>query len=1111
MKRSQNQKFWRTLLIGIFSFQFLFIGDSVAQCNMDFFQVFIGPCEGFTNTFDVNGTIQFSNPPAGGVLTVTANNGINSWDTIINPPFISPQVWSISDQVLANGAPVTYSVTFSAEPGCTNGLVANAPADCECSALIGTFAPNLVGDGQVDYVLCFNDEFTLTSTGGFNPPEEATNPPGPVYDPGIGYLVYSCPPTIGLIPTAMEDVSDDPCILGVIATGNSFSTINDLGIPPYAGGIDNTLYYVPITMYSNATLTYSYVNTNVSCYELGPAFAVQYLPEIITNSVPNCIDGSVTVTVSGGLPFLDGSQYTASNLLPLTASFVNTTTVNGGDIVINGLQNGEMYSFDITDDNGCPQTVTGGPFIGMPTANAGFTDTVCALSYTLNATPSSGVGSWSADPGIAFAPNVTDPNAVVTANAAGTYQITWTENNGGGCIDSDDITITYSDISIPAVVTNVTCFNEGDGQVIVAPQGGIDPYSYSWTSGGNMAIESNLPQGPVIVTVSDESGCSIDSAFTITQPAGFTFTTESENAICDQPSGWAAVINTAGANGNYVYDWGAGFTNNDTLFNATPGIYNVTIADNGGIAPFCDSTVTIEVFNTVQEPVLGSAVTDALCNASCDGEAAVIPIGVEPFVYSWTPFVTLDSLGVGLCPGPYSVDVTDANGCTATINMNVGSPPPLTVELFADDSLICNLDSVILGANVSGGTPPYQTYFWTAAPFDPSLDSDTITPVVFPSDTTVYTLIVTDDNGCMSNPVSLQIDVYPPLVADVISPFNGLDTNICPYDTAFLDLEITGGDGSSLTYFVLPDLATPVSLPYAVQPPTDSTYVFMVTDGCILPALDSVTVGIHPLPPIEIESDIDTGCTPLDVSFASIGLPPPVDIQWVFGDPNSQQNTGIGDLTTHTYEQGGYYDVAVTAVSDEGCIADSTFTNYIHAFPTPVSNFTADPAITSVLNGNVRFTDASFANITNWTWNFGDDIDAPNRFEQNPLHIYEDTGTFVVTLLVENIHGCTDISSQEIRINPDFTFYIANTFSPNFDGTNDEFRGEGQGFFLNTYEFNIYNRWGDNIYSTANWDNKWDGTFLGRPVESGVYVYRVELIDFQYFEHVYIGHVTVYR
>jgi gliding motility-associated-like protein len=1088
----------------------MFIPNSVAQCNMDFFQVFIDPCEGTTNTFDINGSIQFSNPPAGGVLTVTANNGINSYDTIINPPFISPQTWSISNQVPANGALVTYSVTFSVDPGCTNGLVANAPLDCSCSAQIGSFTPNLIGDGQVDYILCFNDEFTLTSTGGFVAPNEATAPPGPIYDPGIGYLVYACPPTIGLIPTAMEDVSDDPCILGVIAVGNNFGTLNDFGIPPYAGGINNTLYFVPITMYSNATLTYSFVNTNVSCYEIGETFAVQYLPEIITNSIPNCINGSVTTTVTGGLPFLDGSTYTGSNLQPLTASFVNTTASNGGDIVIDGLQNGDVYSFDIFDNNGCPQTITGGPFIGTPTANAGLTDTTCALMYVLNALPSSGVGAWSADPGIAFAPNVTDPNATATANAAGTYQVTWTENNGGGCIDTDDITITFSDMSIPAVITDVFCFNAGDGQVIVAPQGGIAPYTYSWTSGGNIAIESNLPQGPVTVTVTDESGCSLDSSFIITQPVGFTFTTESNNAICDQPSGWAAVINIAGANGNYVYDWGIGFTNDDTLFNAIPGIYNVIIADNGGIAPFCDTTVTIEVFNTVQAPVLASAVTDALCNASCLGEAAIIPVGVAPFVYNWTPFVTLDSLGVGLCSGPYSIDVTDANGCTATINLNVGSPAPLTVELFSDDSLICNLDSVILGANVEGGTPPYQTYFWTAIPFDPTLLSDTITPVVFPSDTTDYSLIVTDANGCLSAPVTLQIDVYPPLEVDVISPLNGLDTNICPYDTAFLNLEVLGGDGSLLTYYVLPNLTTPISLPYAGQPLSDSTFVFLVTDGCILPAIDSVSVGLHPLPPIVIESELDS-CTPLEVTFGSIGVPPPVEIQWNFGDPSSQQNTAIGDITSHIYEQGGLYDVTVTAVSDMGCFADSTFTDYIEAFQTPVSSFTANPNVTSVLNGNVRFTDASFANVSSWTWDFGDAESAPNRFDQNPLHLYEDSGTFVITLLVENIHGCADISSQEIRINPDFTFYIANSFTPNFDGVNDDFRGEGEGFFLNSYEFNIYNRWGDNIYNTANWDNKWDGKFLGSPVEKGVYVYRVELIDFQFFEHVYIGHVTVFR
>ncbi len=190
--RNEKPSFIRALLFPLIASSLLIPGKANGQCNMDFFEVFYGPCEGTTNTFDINGTIQFSNPPVGGVLTVTANNGINSFDTVINPPFISPQTWSISNQVPANGGPVTYSVTFSADPGCTNGLVANAPQDCSCGALIGSFTPNLIGNSQVDYVLCFNDEFTLSSTGGFAPPEEATNPPGPVYDPGIGYLVYTC-------------------------------------------------------------------------------------------------------------------------------------------------------------------------------------------------------------------------------------------------------------------------------------------------------------------------------------------------------------------------------------------------------------------------------------------------------------------------------------------------------------------------------------------------------------------------------------------------------------------------------------------------------------------------------------------------------------------------------------------------------------------------------------------------------------------------------------------------------------------------------------------------------------------------------------------------------
>ncbi len=83
---------------------------------------------------------------------------------------------------------------------------------------------------------------------------------------------------------------------------------------------------------------------------MGTPIAVQYLSQIIAGTpVQNCQDSSVTVSISGGLPEIDGSNFTASNLTPANASFVNNTTNQGGNIVINGLLDGDMWSFDVID------------------------------------------------------------------------------------------------------------------------------------------------------------------------------------------------------------------------------------------------------------------------------------------------------------------------------------------------------------------------------------------------------------------------------------------------------------------------------------------------------------------------------------------------------------------------------------------------------------------------------------------------------------------------------------------------------------------------------------------------------------------------------------------
>ncbi|MFA5414208.1 MAG: PKD domain-containing protein [Methanoregula sp.] len=144
-----------------------------------------------------------------------------------------------------------------------------------------------------------------------------------------------------------------------------------------------------------------------------------------------------------------------------------------------------------------------------------------------------------------------------------------------------------------------------------------------------------------------------------------------------------------------------------------------------------------------------------------------------------------------------------------------------------------------------------------------------------------------------------------------------------------------------------------------------------------------------------------TGTAPLTVSFTDCSTNYPTSWNWSFGDGSSSnlQNPN------HTYSNAGTYTVSLSATNSAGSNS-STRTNYIlvtSSGTTPVANFTAN-----VTRGNipfsVRFTDESYGNPTNWSWDFGD---GSISTVQNPVHTYLNAGTYTVSLNVTNAYGST--------------------------------------------------------------------------------------------------------
>lgn len=138
------------------------------------------------------------------------------------------------------------------------------------------------------------------------------------------------------------------------------------------------------------------------------------------------------------------------------------------------------------------------------------------------------------------------------------------------------------------------------------------------------------------------------------------------------------------------------------------------------------------------------------------------------------------------------------------------------------------------------------------------------------------------------------------------------------------------------------------------------------------------------------------------------------------------------------------------------------------------------------------FKDNSFGKIIFWNWNFGNGI--TSNIQSPPDQVYS-SSTFIrdvpVQLIVTNNLGCEDTAVQKIKVVGNCYIAVPNAFSPNKDGFNDFL------YPLNAYKaidliFKVYNRFGQIIFVTKDWTNKWDGTFNGQPADPGTYVWILQ-------------------
>jgi len=791
-------------------------------------------------------------------------------------------------------------------------------------------------------------------------------------------------------------------------------------------------------------------------------------------------NGGVGVTASGG-----------------TGAFTYSWSSGQPTQTVNGLAAGP-YTVTVTDANTCTSTAiatitnTSGATVtmGAPSVLKCFGDANATLSVTATGGTPDYTYSWST--GV----NSVTTNGTSALTNLGAGVVSVSVSDASGCQVIRTVTINQpAKLTLAATGLSTKCNGSCDGQAVVIPAGGTAPVIALWSTGGTNLSINGLCSGSYSVTLSDANSCQKDTTFMVPQPAAITESLSSKATNCNQSVGSATVVTVAGGTGAFNYSWNNGQTT-QTATNLPQGEAVVTIKDING----CIGKDSVLVANNAGVVASISGTTPLLCSGNCNATATSAGIGgAGPYNYSWSGGGGTAAVASNLCKGNYSVTITDANNCTSSASTIITQPTPVVLAPLTP-STMCIGQSTLITATPSGGTAGY-TVTWTPGNIVANSFTDSL------KTTATFTEVATDANGCVSLPQSVTITVNPPLSLTAHSP-----APVCPGAMVNLTSLAGGGDGTYNYTWLTNPLQNTQNVTVAVT--AARTYSVIVNDNCGTPA-DTVvvTVGLNPVPVVDFISDKKMGCPLLCVNFTDKSTVATGNIaswSWGFGNDStsSVQNSSCCYKT-------GVYSVWLKATSDKGCTATDTIPNMITVFADPVAAFTTNPQTeATIVAPTYSFVDQSttpIGNIVRWSWNLGDPTYNVKDTVENPSHTYPQIGQYCPKLMVTNTAGCTDTITHCIDIGPDFTFFIPNAFTPNGDGINDYFFGQGIG--ITSFKMLIFDRWGNMIFTSYDLTTPWDGRANGGNdvAQQDVYSYVIDLQDVFSKHHNYVGHVTLVR
>jgi len=618
-------------------------------------------------------------------------------------------------------------------------------------------------------------------------------------------------------------------------------------------------------------------------------------------------------------------------------------------------------------------------------------------------------------------------------------------------------------ITIQATPSNLNSYSFFDGATLLGTN-----------STGTITI-NNFIQGAHNITCTgvNSQGQSSNSntlIVTVLAPLSVSITTNGPTTIC--PGDSTELTASQGA----IYNWSNGATTQN-IFAAAAGTFTVTVTDVNG----CSGSSPAVQISDLQAPTAN--ITQSPSNAVCVGDTVTLTASTANG-WQWSTGATSQAIVV-TNPGNYTVLVTNNAGCSA-----ISAPSNITF-LPQNNSSITPSGTILItpGTSVNFTANQGISYQWS--------NSNT-TQSIAVSSAGIYTVTVTDANGCSSIPASVTVTIQDPSTMALALGA----TSFCEGDSVELASSFLSGNqwfrnGSAV-------LGATQQTFYAK---TTGTYFLRVTQTNGGPDLysDSINITTTVLPST-IATTEDSVCRG---ELAQLTVDQQLGLNYTWYDQitgGSVVNTGTTFTTPGITGTASWY----IELSDlNGCIKPDRFIISAYELPTPTADFSAGAANPVSGGFEVNFTDNS-TSTTVWSWEFGDPNSTNNTSAlQSPSHLYNTVGDYIVRLITTNNNGCSDTILRTISVNRSNNTFIPSAFTPNNDGNNDLFRVRGNN--ISHYDMSIYSSWGQRIFHSPKEYTGWNGIANGSLVPNGTYAYVIEVTFENGDQELYKGNISVIR